>query len=130
MIGVINLIARALGVGEEVIAANSRKKLAEIEAEIALTQARGLAAQKAAEHEQGWEMLAAENARTSWKDEFWTVLIAIPLVLSFVPGLQPYIAEGFSVLEADVPDWYKWAVGAAISFAFARRKIPEFWKRK
>jgi len=111
------------------IEAHKAQQLAKIDLETAKLKAKAQAAQMAAQSEAGWELLAMADARTSWKDEFWTILLAIPLLAAFVPGLGPYIQHGFEVI-GDAPDWYKWAVGAAISFAFARRTLPKFGKGK
>lgn len=77
-----------------------------------------------------WEANAAQNAATSWLDEWWTVILSIPLIMAFVPWLAPYVDAGFQALSA-VPEWYVWGVLASISFAFARRTLPSvtsWWK--
>lgn len=58
----------------------------------------------------------------SWKDEFWTILLAFPVVLVFIPGMQDHILTGFNNLN-EVPDWYKIALGLAIGTAFGYRKM-------
>lgn len=77
-----------------------------------------------------WDQTMAENSATSWKDEFWTVLLAIPVVLVFIPDMAPYISEGFKVLQNDVPDWYKLALGTAIAAAFGRHELVKWMKKK
>lgn len=69
-----------------------------------------------------WEKIQAEGSKSSWKDEFWTVILAIPLVLCFFPQTVPYIQEGFIVLDT-MPDYYKYWLGLAISAAFAVRIV-------
>jgi len=120
----MNWLAQLLGIGGEIAKARTDLKRARIEAEAS-------AIRQAGDKEGAWEKMAADNARTSWADEFWTIILSIPLVLSFIPYLQPFVAEGFTALEG-VPEWYRWSVLAAISFAFARRKLPDLgsWKRR
>jgi len=67
-----------------------------------------------------WEKIQAEASKSSWKDEFWTVILAIPLVLCFFPQTVPYIEQGFIVLDT-MPDYYKAWLGLAIAAAFAVR---------
>lgn len=67
-----------------------------------------------------WETIQAENGRFSWKDEFWTVILAMPLVLCFVPEYVPYIREGFAVLE-EMPGFYQYWLGVAILTSFGIR---------
>ncbi len=71
-----------------------------------------------------WEKIQAEASKSSWKDEFWTVILAIPLVLCFFPQTVPYIEQGFVVLET-MPDYYKAWLGLAIAAAFAVRVVKK-----
>ncbi|HHZ70015.1 MAG TPA: hypothetical protein EYN67_16930 [Flavobacteriales bacterium] len=64
-----------------------------------------------------WESIQAENGRFSWKDEFWTIVLAIPLVLCFFPDYVGFIKEGFSVLE-EMPEFYQYWLGVAILTSF------------
>lgn len=77
-----------------------------------------------------WDTIMAEGSRTSWKDEFWTILIAIPLVLVFIPGYAEYVERGFITLDTVVPDWYIAVVGAAVAAAFGFRKLTDIIKRR
>lgn len=79
---------------------------------------------KLATAEVDWDMAQVKNSESSWKDEFWTIVLAIPAICAFVPGLAPYIEAGFLVL-AETPDWYKAAFGVAIAAAFGVRKIAQ-----
>jgi hypothetical protein len=113
--------------------AELRAKIAVIESKARIEEARATAyiqlAASAQDHEQAWERLAAEQAATSWKDEFWTILLAIPVAGAFVPGLQGYITRGFTYLDT-VPDWYLAAVGVAVAFAFGYRKLVPMLGKK
>lgn len=73
-----------------------------------------------------WETESVSN--NGWKDEYWTVILSIPLIGVFIPPLVPFIAEGFSVLE-QTPEWYRWAVAISIASAFGFRKFAE-WRGK
>ena len=79
--------------------------------------------------ETAWETSMADASKTSWKDEFWTIVLSVPLILAFVPGAIQYLEDGFNVL-ALMPQWYGIAVGAAISAAFGRNVIQHFTNMK
>ena len=44
--------------------------------------------------------------QSGWKDEFLVILWSSPAIMAFIPGLQPYIVEGFRILQEDTPEWY------------------------
>jgi len=113
-----------LGIGGEIAKARTDLKRARIEAETK-------AVLQAGDRAGAWETMAAQNAAKSWIDEFWTVILSLPLVMAFIPYLQPFVEQGFTSLET-VPEWYRWSVLAAISFAFARKKLPNIagWSRR
>lgn len=53
-----------------------------------------------------WEMTFAQQAASSWKDEYELAVISIPLFMSFIPGLDVYVGRGFDVL-GKTPLWYQ-----------------------
>ena len=69
-----------------------------------------------------WDKIMAAATENSWKDEFWTIILAIPAVLAFFPFTVDYVLEGFIALD-QMPEWYKAAVGVAIAAAFGFRKF-------
>ena len=77
------------------------------------------------EHEIGWDNRMATGSMTSWKDEWFTIILSIPLIGAFIPGADTYILEGFGVL-AQCPDWYKGALGVAIGAAFGMRQYANW----
>lgn len=82
---------------------------------------RSLSEQKA---DQQWDVAHAEGSKESWKDEFWTILLSIPLVMLFWPDpeINQIAASGFDRMES-APDWYVGAVMLAIAAAFGYRKF-------
>ncbi len=110
-----------------------KRKNARVEAEIELEQARVKAtiatADKAQDAEINWDLLAVKNMDTSWKDEFYVLLFAIPLVLCFVPGADVYVERGFAVLQG-TPEWYQWAIAIMVAASFGYRKFADFWNKK
>ena len=82
---------------------------------------------KAQDDDAKWEQIMAENQDESWKDEYLTIILTIPLVMAFIPSLAPYVEQGFAVLER-VPEWYKIAIGSMIASVFAIRKVEQIKK--
>lgn len=74
-----------------------------------------------------WEKTQIDNS--GWKDEYWTLVLSVPAILCFVPGMDTYVLAGFKVLN-QCPDWYQWALGVAIGAAFGYRKIADFMSLK
>lgn len=80
---------------------------------------------KAADYEQAWNLAQVNNS--GWKDEFWTIVLSLPFIGCFLPGLQAYVLEGFKVIES-TPEWYRYFVGIAISAAFGYAQLNKAWK--
>jgi hypothetical protein len=90
------------------------------------------AAEKQAKHEAkmnviqndaDWESKMADASANSWKDEFWTIILAVPI---FMVGYA-IIADDMSVVERtkqafqtlnDLPEWYQYLLFIAISSSF------------
>lgn len=77
-------------------------------------------------YEAAWNLANAQAAATSWKDEFWTIVLSIPLVMAFIPFMVPYVVKGFAALE-QTPQWYRYFVGVAISAAFGFQQANKVW---
>ena len=75
-----------------------------------------------------WEETQAANAATSWKDEWFTLLLSIPLVGAFVPDMVPYIREGFFVLDS-MPEYYKGFLAVAMGASFGVKAITKWGKK-
>lgn len=104
-----------------------KRKNMRLQTELAIEKAKQemIATQQTADIK--WSHLMAEGSQDSWKDEFWTVVIAAPVIFIFFPGLQPYVIEGFEALK-DLPGWYRTALGTAIGAAFGRQEIIKMMK--
>jgi hypothetical protein len=51
--------------------------------------------------EMEYDKIAAEGMKYSWKDEWFTILLSIPVIMSFIPypPLQAQVAIGFEILK-------------------------------
>ena len=75
-----------------------------------------------------WDRIMAQNSGNSWKDEWFTILLSIPAIMSFIPTLDVYVKAGFAALN-DTPDWYKAAFLTAVAASFGMRQLAK-WKMK
>jgi len=71
-----------------------------------------------------WEMEFAKQAATSWKDEYTLLVVSIPLVMAFIPGMDVYVAKGFAAFST-TPLWYQVMVQALFYATYGIR----FWRR-
>lgn len=84
---------------------------------------------KALTHEANWDEVQAQASQNSWKDEWLTILVSIPLILAFIPGMEGYLREGFNVL-AECPDWYQYLVGVVFAASFGIKKVTDIFASK
>lgn len=72
-----------------------------------------------------WEDKMADASASSWKDEFWTLVFSIPLILVFYGAMFDHtiiakVDEAFAALES-LPDWYQYLLFMAVSASFGIR---------
>ena len=83
---------------------------------------------KALTNEANWDEVQADGAKSSWKDEWLTILVSIPMVMAFIPGCEHYVKEGFRVLS-EMPSWYQYLVGATFAAAYGMKTLKDkMWK--
>jgi hypothetical protein len=101
------------------------------EAKLKLTEAEAKAKIMLSEHTSvaDWERIMAEGSKSSWKDEWFVIVLSIPLVLAFIPGAEGWVDRGFAQLSK-APDWYFYSLGIAISASFGVRGATAMFKRK
>ena len=70
-----------------------------------------------------WEERMATASSTSWKDEWFTILLSLPLLAIMYgvavndPTVIDRVNEGFVVLS-QLPDWYQYLLGLAVTASF------------
>lgn len=97
--------------------AKRKIKAAQVETELAILKAKATA-------DIDWDKAAMQASATSWKDEWFVILLSIPAIMAFIPGLAPYVGLGFDEL-AKAPDWYLGAFGIAVAASFGFRKFGD-----
>jgi len=80
-----------------------------------------------------WEEKMADASANSLKDEFWTAILAIPLlcvgysVVANDPSILDRVADGFRALDT-LPDWYQYLLFLAVSASFGIRGADKLMK--
>jgi hypothetical protein len=116
------LIKTLVGVGGTFLQGKMDNKKAEIEG-------RNNAIQEKLKQSGTWDEIHAKNSGESWKDEWFTLLFSIPLVLAFIPSAVPYVEQGFKVLDM-MPDWYKQALAVLVAASVGYQKLTQLFTKK
>jgi len=82
----------------------------------------------AATHDSKWELIMAEGTKNSWKDELVTIVVLIPVILVFIPGMEEVVKNGFDRLN-ELPDWYQYLVFLVCSAALGIKGLDKFRKK-
>ncbi len=91
---------------------------AKVESTIRLTEGKEL-------HEIEWENVMAAASATSWKDEWFTIILSLPFLLAMF-GLSAWADRAFDAM-AKAPSWYTMAFLVAVGASFGVRiwdKLP------
>ena len=83
----------------------------------------------AATHDSKWELIMAESTKSSLRDEIVTVVVLIPVILVFIPGMEQVVKNGFDRLN-ELPEWYQYLVFLVCSAALGIKGVDKFRKRK
>lgn len=79
-----------------------------------------------------WEETMAASSKDSLKDEYWTLIFSIPLIVVFYgaifdPSIIIKVEEAFKALEK-LPDWYQYLLFMAVSASFGIRGADKLMK--
>ena len=66
------------------------------------------------------DRIAMQNMDKTWKDDLILLIWLTPVVMSFIPELQPYVVAGFVSL-ALVPDWYMYILVGMVTVIYGMR---------
>ena len=119
---VANLASSWLQGKADANAANAKLKLTEAEAKAKILLSKETSTAD-------WERIMAQSTQNSLKDEFITVVVMIPVILCFVPGLDEVVKNGFDRLS-ELPEWYTWLVFTVCSAAIGIRGGKQFFGGK
>lgn len=101
--GIFKPVATYFNRRQEIKAQEHSQKL---EIQKALTERQISLIEQGLAADMSWEMEYARQAGTSWKDEYTLIVVSVPLVMAFIPGLSGYVMAGFESF-ANTPVWYQ-----------------------
>jgi hypothetical protein len=78
----------------------------------------------ATDKEAAWEVIHAQQANIKWTDDWFSILLSIPLIGAFIPPAVPHIQAGFAVLS-EMPSYYQYWLAVAILSSFGIRAIKK-----
>jgi len=93
-------------------------------------QAKHEAKMKVIQSDGDWESKAVDASANSWKDEFWTLVLAVPI---FMIGYAivvddttviDRVEQGFVALS-NLPEWYQYLLFIAISSSFGIKGVSK-----
>lgn len=119
----IGIITTLLGIGGNWLQGRAERAKLKEERKTEIERAKNEIIKNRENAEIDWDLLMAKGSQDSWKDEFWTIILAIPVIGCFIPPLTPFIEKGFIVLSTQVPEWYLYSLGVAIAAAFGVRQL-------
>ena len=82
----------------------------------------------AAEHDSKWELIMAQSTQSSYKDEIITVIVLIPVILVFIPGMEDIVKQGFERLN-ELPQWYQNVLYVTILAGLGLKGLDKFRKK-
>ena len=82
----------------------------------------------AATHDSKWDIIMAQCTQNSLKEELVTIVILIPTVLVFIPGMEDVVKNGFARLN-ELPEWYTYLLFLTVSAALGIRGLDKFRKK-
>ena len=67
-----------------------------------------------------YDLAALQGQATSWKDEYLTILMSLPVIGSFLPSVQDYVVRGWDYL-GKAPIWFQTSFIGVIAATFGLR---------
>jgi hypothetical protein len=118
------LLGPALELGKEFIKGKADEKKAIQERKI-----------NAIQNDADWEAKMADATANSWKDEFWSIVLALPIVaIAYSVAIDDTsiitrVEQGFEVLN-NLPEWYQYLLFIAVSASFGLKSADKLMNLK
>lgn len=84
----------------------------------------------AIQNDADWEAKMADATSNSWKDEFWSIILALPIVaVAYSVAIDDVsiidrVNEGFAALNG-LPEWYQYLLFIAVSASFGLKSADK-----
>jgi len=99
-----------------------------LEGKVEKQKAKSEVMKTAAQHDSKWELIMAEGTKGSWKDELVTIVILIPVIMVFIPGMEDIVKNGFERLN-ELPSWYQTLLFLVCGAALGIKGLDKLKKR-
>lgn len=82
-----------------------------------------------------WEAKMADATKDSWKDEFWSIVLALPIIAVMYsvavddPAVIDRVKQGFEALDT-LPEWFSYCLFIAISASFGLKSADKIMSMK
>ena len=82
-----------------------------------------------------WESKMANATKDSWKDEFWSIILALPLLAVAYSvtmddvSIIDRVNQGFAALNS-LPEWYQYLLFIAVSASFGLKSADKIMGMK
>ena len=100
-----------------------------------IAQAKHSAKMSVIQNDANWEAKMADASANSWKDEWFALLLSLPLVavgygiiVDDVTVIER-VKDGFKALE-ELPDWYSYLLFLAVSASFGVKGVDKIMNLK
>jgi hypothetical protein len=118
------LLGPALELGKEFIKGKADEKKAIQERKI-----------NAIQNDADWESKMADATKNSWKDEFFSIILSLPLIaVAYSVAMNDTaiidrVNEGFAALN-QLPEWYQYLLFIAVSASFGLKSADKIMSMK
>jgi hypothetical protein len=89
----------------------------------------------AIQNDADWEAKMADATSNSWKDEFWSIILALPIAaVAYSVAIDDVsiidrVKEAFEVLN-NLPEWYQYLLFIAVSASFGLKSADKLMGMK
>lgn len=115
------------GIARDWFKSKRQMKEAELRTKLAIESAKAAHVMGMAEQQKtgdlAWEKIMAEGSKSSWKDEFFVIVLSIPFVGAMF-GHGEFASRAFEAMK-NAPEWYQAAFMVAVGASFGVR----IWER-
>ena len=84
----------------------------------------------AIQNDADWENKMADATSNSWKDEFWSIILSLPIIAVVYSvaiddvSIIDRVNEGFAALNG-LPEWYQYLLFIAVSASFGLKSADK-----
>tara|TARA_B100000780_G_scaffold75850_1_gene51092 strand:- start:7865 stop:8257 length:393 start_codon:yes stop_codon:yes gene_type:complete len=105
-------------------------KAAETKMKVSAAEAKSQILMSQCQSEANWEAIMAQGSTSSWKDEYITILMSLPIIICFTGEAgRDMVFDGFAALD-EAPDWFIYTWGCVVAASFGIRGATQYFGNK